>query len=217
MIDDAQTHVLPKSAEGFDRLARFCGEGDTDSFRARLERKLRRVETITGAFFAPLEAEAPAPEIGEEAAAIVARWPGYPALRSTRGQEIFERLKPGFLAFRQGGETTGGAAEFRRVPARTAGGRAAFLDVRGQPAACRPDRRYQRHRAAPVALSLAPFGRARRRARRPVLRPLARAGGAGGGPASAPRRARTTSTASTPHGAGSTNGISASACISCAA
>jgi hypothetical protein len=51
-----------------------------------------------GAFFAPLEAETEAPEIGEEAAAIVARWPGYPALRSTRGQEIFERLKPGFLA-----------------------------------------------------------------------------------------------------------------------
>jgi glutamate-ammonia-ligase adenylyltransferase len=98
MIDDAQTHLLPKTREGFDRLARFCGEGDTDAFCARLERKLRRVETITGAFFAPLEAETQAPEIGEEAAAIVARWPGYPALRSTRGQEIFERLKPGFLA-----------------------------------------------------------------------------------------------------------------------
>jgi glutamate-ammonia-ligase adenylyltransferase len=28
----------------------------------------------------------------------VARWPGYPALRSARGQEIFERLKPGLLA-----------------------------------------------------------------------------------------------------------------------
>jgi glutamate-ammonia-ligase adenylyltransferase len=98
MIDDAQTHVLPKSEEGFDRLARFCGEGDTARFRARLSEALSRVETITGAFFAPLEAETPAPEIGEEAANIVARWPGYPALRSTRGQEIFERLKPGFLA-----------------------------------------------------------------------------------------------------------------------
>jgi glutamate-ammonia-ligase adenylyltransferase len=98
MIDDAQTHLLPKSREGFDRLARFCGEADTDAFCARLEQKLRRVETITGAFFAPLDAETTVPEIGEEASAIVARWPGYPALRSARGQEIFERLKPGFLA-----------------------------------------------------------------------------------------------------------------------
>jgi glutamate-ammonia-ligase adenylyltransferase len=98
MIDDAQTHVLPKSREGFDRLARFCGEADTTAFRARLEGRLRRVEAITGAFFAPLETEGPVPEIGEEEAAIVARWPSYPALRSTRGQEIFERLKPGFLA-----------------------------------------------------------------------------------------------------------------------
>jgi glutamate-ammonia-ligase adenylyltransferase len=98
MIDDAQTHTLPKSDEGFDRLARFCGEGDTQRFREGLEEKLRRVETVTGAFFAPLEVETQAPEIGAEASAIVARWPGYPALRSARGQEIFERLKPGFLA-----------------------------------------------------------------------------------------------------------------------
>jgi len=98
MIDDAQTHVLPKSQDGFDRLARFCGEADTAAFRARLSDRIMRVETITGAFFSPLEAETEVPDIGEEAAAIVARWPGYPALRSTRGQEIFERLKPGFLA-----------------------------------------------------------------------------------------------------------------------
>jgi [glutamine synthetase] adenylyltransferase / [glutamine synthetase]-adenylyl-L-tyrosine phosphorylase len=98
MIDDAQTHMLPKSAEGFDRLARFCGEGDTSAFRKRLAGRIERVEALTGEFFAPLEREAAAPEIGEEAAAIVARWPSYPALRSSRGQAIFERLKPGFLA-----------------------------------------------------------------------------------------------------------------------
>ncbi|MCU4654547.1 glutamine-synthetase adenylyltransferase [Roseibacterium sp. SDUM158016] len=98
MVDDAQTHVLPKSPEGFDRLARFCGEGDTAAFRKRLSERIERVEALTGAFFAPLERETRAPEIDEEAAAIVARWPGYPALRSERGQAIFERLKPGFLA-----------------------------------------------------------------------------------------------------------------------
>ncbi len=98
MIDDAQTHRLPKSAEGFDRLARFCGEGDTEAFRRRLTERIERVEELTGEFFAPTGRETPQPEIGEEAAAIVERWPSYPALRSMRSQTIFERLKPGFLA-----------------------------------------------------------------------------------------------------------------------
>jgi glutamate-ammonia-ligase adenylyltransferase len=98
MIDDAQTHRLPKSPEGFDRLARFCGEGDTGAFRTRLAERIERVEALTGEFFAPTGRETEVPEIGEEAAAIVERWPSYPALRSMRSQTIFERLKPGFLA-----------------------------------------------------------------------------------------------------------------------
>jgi glutamate-ammonia-ligase adenylyltransferase len=98
MIDDAQTHSLPKSDEGFDRLARLCGEGDTRAFRARLAEKLRRVEQLTGAFFQPTKGEATdRVEIPPAQAEIVARWPGYPALRSVRGQEIFERLKPDLL------------------------------------------------------------------------------------------------------------------------
>ncbi len=98
MIDDAQTHSLPKSDEGFDRLARLCGEGDTRAFRARLAERLRRVEQLTGDFFQPVKGEAAhAPEIPPAQAEIVARWPGYPALRSVRGQEIFERLKPDLL------------------------------------------------------------------------------------------------------------------------
>ncbi|AHM05011.1 Glutamate-ammonia-ligase adenylyltransferase [Roseibacterium elongatum DSM 19469] len=100
MIDDAQTHSLPKSAEGFDRLARFCGEADTEAFRDQLSARLEQTEEICGAFFAPTgreKADGPS-EISQEAAEIVARWPGYAALRSVRGQEIFERLKPGFLA-----------------------------------------------------------------------------------------------------------------------
>ncbi|MHA7886619.1 [protein-PII] uridylyltransferase family protein [Roseicyclus sp.] len=98
MIDDAQTHALPKSDEGFDRLARLCGEGDTRAFRARLAERIRRVEQLTGEFFQPVKGEKPhAPEIPPAQAEIVARWPGYPALRSVRGQEIFERLKPDLL------------------------------------------------------------------------------------------------------------------------
>ncbi|NKX46007.1 glutamine-synthetase adenylyltransferase [Roseicyclus persicicus] len=98
MIDDAQTHSLPKSDEGFDRLARLCGEGDTRAFRARLAERLRRVEQLAGDFFQPMKGERRhGPEIPPAQAEIVARWPSYPALRSERGQAIFERLKPELL------------------------------------------------------------------------------------------------------------------------
>ena len=98
MIDDAQTHDLPKSADGFDRLARLCGTDDTAAFRAALTGRLRRVEEICGDLFQPGRGGAArAIDIPPEQAEIVARWPNYPALRSERGHAIFERLKPDLL------------------------------------------------------------------------------------------------------------------------
>lgn len=98
MINDAQTHSLPNAPEGFDRLARFCGEGDTNAFRAALSERLAAVDRLTEPFFAPGVSRRPLPELSERARAIVERWPGYPALRSARGQEIFARLKPDLLS-----------------------------------------------------------------------------------------------------------------------
>ncbi|MEX3015176.1 glutamine-synthetase adenylyltransferase [Gymnodinialimonas hymeniacidonis] len=98
MIDDAQTHSLPKSDEGFDRLARLSGEGDTVRYREALEARLNAVDQITGDLYETKTRAKVAPELSEDAKAIVARWPGYPALRSERGQGIFERLKPDLLA-----------------------------------------------------------------------------------------------------------------------
>lgn len=99
MINDAQTHDLPKSPEGFDRLARFMGEGDTQRFRKELQARLAQVDALCEPFFAPNPTglEAPMPELSEPAHEIVSRWPHYPALRSARGQEIFDRLKPDLL------------------------------------------------------------------------------------------------------------------------
>ncbi|MDG3040138.1 glutamine-synthetase adenylyltransferase [Roseicyclus marinus] len=98
MIDDAQTHDLPKSSQGFDRLARLCGEGDTQAFRDRLAARIRRVEHLTGDLFQPTRGgTTPSLEITEAEAEIMARWPSYPALRSERGRLIFERLKPELL------------------------------------------------------------------------------------------------------------------------
>jgi glutamate-ammonia-ligase adenylyltransferase len=92
MVNDAQTHAMPATAEGVRRIAAFLGE-DEGAFRDRLTGLLGRVDGITAGFFAPGPA-APAPALAPEAEAIVAAWPRYPALRSGRAQELFARLRP---------------------------------------------------------------------------------------------------------------------------
>ena len=96
MIADAQTHNLPGDAEGFDRLAAFM-DRDTADLRAELHDRLSTVHDLTEGFFAP-QAAGDAPDMGEGAQEIVDRWRSYPALRSARAQEIFERLKPDLLS-----------------------------------------------------------------------------------------------------------------------
>lgn len=98
MIEDAQTHSLPKSPEGFDRLARLSGEGDTAKYRAALKDRLDAVATLTGDLYASKTRTSAAPNLSQTAQDIITRWPGYPALRSERGQAIFERLKPDLLS-----------------------------------------------------------------------------------------------------------------------
>ncbi|MGI3184014.1 glutamine-synthetase adenylyltransferase [Nioella aestuarii] len=97
MVNDAQTHLLPNSDEGFDRLARFCGVADTRDFRAELHGRLEEVDRLCEPFFKPEKVETDLPDLSTTAEEIVARWPGYPALRSARGQAIFARLKPDLL------------------------------------------------------------------------------------------------------------------------
>jgi len=98
MLRDAQTHKLPASADEFERLAAFM-DRDRAGLEAELCDRLAEVHQTIESFFAPGDAAAPAPE---PAAAldpgIIARWPGYPALRSARAVEIFNRLKPDILA-----------------------------------------------------------------------------------------------------------------------
>ncbi len=96
MIHDAQTHDLPQDAEGFDRLAAFMGT-DSASLCAELSDRLAEVHGLTEGFFAP-DAARPAPDITDATRAVIERWHGYPALRSSRAVEIFERLRPEILA-----------------------------------------------------------------------------------------------------------------------
>ncbi|WP_413849569.1 glutamine-synthetase adenylyltransferase [Albidovulum sp.] len=96
MVGDAQTHALPTRPEGFDRIARMCGEGDTERFRAGLRARLARVADLTEGFFAPGEART-GPEMDEETRAVVDGWRSYPALRSQRAVAIFKRVEPEIL------------------------------------------------------------------------------------------------------------------------
>jgi glutamate-ammonia-ligase adenylyltransferase len=99
MVNDAQTHDLPKSAAGFDNLARFCGQPDTAVLRAQLHAALDEVHNHTEVFFAPGQSRSRNRDaLFDGAAEIIARWPGYPALRSARAVEIFERLQPEIMA-----------------------------------------------------------------------------------------------------------------------
>jgi glutamate-ammonia-ligase adenylyltransferase len=92
MIGDAQTHDLPSSDEGFDRLARFSGAADTAQYQSELQSRLQEVATLTEAFFAP---DAVAEDA--EAKEYLERWQGFPALRSERAVESFTRLFPPML------------------------------------------------------------------------------------------------------------------------
>lgn len=95
MVADQQTHALPQDAAGFDRLASFMGTS-ADALREELSGRFARVNGFTEEFFAPAR-EAAGPGATPEMRDTIDRWSGYPALRSARAQEIFERLKPTLL------------------------------------------------------------------------------------------------------------------------
>ncbi|WP_071468489.1 glutamine-synthetase adenylyltransferase [Roseinatronobacter thiooxidans] len=97
MVQDAQTQKLPTSPEGIDRIARFVGEGQTQAFRARLESRLKHVAELTEGFFAPDSTAEAEPDLSDAAQDMIAGWRSYAALRSSRAQEIFKRVRPSIL------------------------------------------------------------------------------------------------------------------------
>lgn len=94
MVNDAQTHNLPSSQEGFARLAAMM-DADEDDLRADLRARLEAVHSLTEGFFAPSKTE-PATSAGLDDETL-ARWLSYPALRSERSREIFARLCPDLM------------------------------------------------------------------------------------------------------------------------
>ncbi|MGZ9809827.1 [protein-PII] uridylyltransferase family protein [Pseudoroseicyclus sp. H15] len=95
MLQDRQTHDLPATPEGFERLAAFMGR-ETGELREELTARFTEVSALTEGFFAP-GATPPPPPLPDYAKDIVGRWPSYPALRSARAGQIFRRLQPELL------------------------------------------------------------------------------------------------------------------------
>jgi [glutamine synthetase] adenylyltransferase / [glutamine synthetase]-adenylyl-L-tyrosine phosphorylase len=95
MVNDAQTHSMPTSAEGIARIAAFCGQSEAE-FRRDLLDRLQRTDRLTEGFFSPGAAE-DGPELSDTAREITKGWESYPALRSDRARGIFRRLRPRLL------------------------------------------------------------------------------------------------------------------------
>ncbi len=96
MVNDARTHALPTTDEGFDRIARMCGLGDTAQFRRDIEDRLARVAMLTEGFFSPGAAQT-AHSVPHDVQTVIDGWRAYPALRSERAVTIFKRLQPDIL------------------------------------------------------------------------------------------------------------------------
>lgn len=96
MIADQQTHLLPTTGEGMEQLAAFMGV-ERGAMEKELTERLEEVHALTEGFFAP-DAVSPAPDMPELDGEVISRWPTYAALRSERGTQIFNRLKPDILS-----------------------------------------------------------------------------------------------------------------------
>ncbi|MFK7881029.1 glutamine-synthetase adenylyltransferase, partial [Roseobacter sp.] len=95
MVQDAQTHSLPTTEEGFERVACLM-DRDVTELQSELKDRLQAVHNMTEGFFAPALADTQATtQLDQD---MLARWRSYPALRSERSREIFHRLQPELLA-----------------------------------------------------------------------------------------------------------------------
>ncbi|MBM2291058.1 glutamine-synthetase adenylyltransferase [Sulfitobacter pseudonitzschiae] len=96
MVRDAQTHRLPATDKGFERLAAMM-DTDVDSLKTDLRTRLEAVHEDTEGFFAPSAPSEAPDKVPDIDLSITNRWPTYPALRNARGAAVFERIRPIFL------------------------------------------------------------------------------------------------------------------------
>ncbi|MFK7869511.1 MAG: glutamine-synthetase adenylyltransferase [Roseobacter sp.] len=94
MVQDAQTHSLPGTEAGFERLAAMM-DRDVSALKSELLDRLATVHRLTEGFFAPTGSSQPGTDPKDPE--IVARWQTYPAFRSERSKALFSRLQPEIL------------------------------------------------------------------------------------------------------------------------
>ena len=114
MMEDAQTHAVPKSVDARTRLAMLSGEADRAAFERRLAERLERVHATCEEFFTPGAGRPPARaealldeeklaargfERPADAARQIARWHEgqIPATRGERARGLFRQLEPQIL------------------------------------------------------------------------------------------------------------------------
>ncbi|MDH3665650.1 MAG: bifunctional [glutamine synthetase] adenylyltransferase/[glutamine synthetase]-adenylyl-L-tyrosine phosphorylase [Paracoccaceae bacterium] len=109
MVEDAQTHIIPKAPEARARLAALCGWSDRAAFERDIAERLARVHAAAEEFFTPGPGASKArAEIGEaelaeagferpgDAERTLERWrdADIPATRSARARALFKGLEP---------------------------------------------------------------------------------------------------------------------------
>ncbi|HUF86354.1 MAG TPA: bifunctional [glutamine synthetase] adenylyltransferase/[glutamine synthetase]-adenylyl-L-tyrosine phosphorylase [Thermohalobaculum sp.] len=112
MMDDAQTHILPRSGEARDRLAALSGWSDRAKFERDVAERRARVHAATEEFFGPAAGpgakKKSRPEITEDyldgagfqrpadAMRLIETWRGanMPATRSARARGLLRKLEP---------------------------------------------------------------------------------------------------------------------------
>ncbi|MBW4708715.1 glutamine-synthetase adenylyltransferase [Roseobacter sp. YSTF-M11] len=95
MVQDAQTHSLPQTSEGFERLACLM-DRDRSELEGDLRSRLNAVHELTEGFFAP--SQRADEHVNMLDGDMLTRWLSYPALRSDRSRELFRRVRPDLLA-----------------------------------------------------------------------------------------------------------------------
>lgn len=100
MINDAQTHQLPRSDQDFARIAALCGESSVDDFRRSTLRALEEVHELTESFFRTTDERsdgASRVQPTEPELELLERWRKLPALRGERTKDAFRGLYPEIL------------------------------------------------------------------------------------------------------------------------
>ena len=98
MINDAQTHELPNSDQGFVRLASLMGT-EKDDLQKELVERLSKTNSAIEGFFEPNNSgqNIQRSSFSKELEDLMKNWASFPALRTARAMSIFERIKPVIL------------------------------------------------------------------------------------------------------------------------